>query len=106
MLRATRLGPRTVERYQIEGVDPEKRSFNRWVEVVRSARGYTAETGYEGLQLMSLAYATPRQCLDDLVRQFHGKGFARLRTKLNMRGARYLAEREPWLDYPERRLVG
>lgn len=105
-LRATRLGPRIVERYQIEGVDPEKRSFNRWAEIVRSTRGYTAETSYEGLQLMSLADATPRQCLDDLVRQFRSKGFTRLRTKLNVRSGRYLAEREPWVDYPDRRPVG
>lgn len=101
-LRAIQMGPRVVERHQLEGVDPEKRSFNRWVEIVRSTRGYTAEMGYEGLHLVSLAHPTPRQCLDDLVRQFQATGFARIRTKLNMRGSRYLAEREPWVDSPDR----
>ncbi len=101
-LRATQIGPRVVERHQLEGVDPEKRSFNRWVEIIRSTRGYTAEMGYEGLHLVSLAHPTPRQSLEDLVRQLQVKGFARVRTKLNMRGSRYLAEREPWVDSLDR----
>lgn len=101
-LRAIQIGPRVVERHQLEGVDSDTRSFNRWVEIVRSTRGYTAEIGYEGLQLVSLAHPTPRQCLDDLVRQLQATGFARIRTKLNMRGSRYLAEREPWVDSPDR----
>lgn len=36
-----------------------------------------------------------------VVEKLQGLGFVRMRTRPNFKGARYLAEKETWTDYPD-----
>lgn len=92
---------RIIEIHQLEGQDDRDRVFNRRIEVHRSDKGYRAMFHYEGLTLESEPKRTVSDCLIELVGRLQEIGFHRLRSKLNFRGQRYLAEREPWFDYPD-----
>ena len=91
-----------VEKHQIEGVDPSDRYFNRAVLVNRFASGYTAKVTYEALAVESGSHSTIASAVRELVEKLQGFGFTRLRTRPNFRGARYLAEKETWVDYADR----
>jgi len=43
------------------------------------------------------------EALRALVAKLQQVGFSRLRTRMNFRGNRYYAEKEPWIDYPDPR---
>lgn len=88
-----------IERYQLEGQDPSLRVFNRSVEINRGENGYTSHFSYEGKTYSSSAQKTIKEALFTLVESLQQIGFRRLRSRLNFRGKRYLAEREPWTDY-------
>ena len=90
-----------VEIHQVEGFDPNPRSFNRNAEVIRSGKGYYAAINYEGLQIQGQIFPTIEAAIRDLISNLQAKGFSRLRTRVNFKGQRYLAEREPWVDYPD-----
>lgn len=90
-----------VEIHQIEGFDPQGRSFNRNVEVHRSEKGFTGLFRYEGLQAESRTFYTIREAIGDLAHQLSEKGFQKLRTRVNFKGRRYLAERQPWVYHPD-----
>lgn len=92
---------RITERYQIEGQDERRRVFNRLVDIQRIEKGYKAIFHYEGLTFETEAFRTIEDALRDFVSRLHRAGFSSLRTRLNFRGQRYLAEREPWVNYPE-----
>ena len=81
-----------IERHQVEGIDPSDRYFNRAVLVSRVAAGYTVEGS---------AHSTTGAAVKAVVEKLMGVGFTRLRTRLNFKGNRYLAEKETWTDYPD-----
>ncbi len=90
-----------IEIHQLEGFDPQGRSFNRNVEVYRSDKGFSTRFQYEGVSAESASFVTISEAMADLVRIIQLKGFRKLRTRVNFKGKRYLAERQPWMDYPE-----
>jgi len=92
---------RITERHQIEGQDERQRVFNRLVDIQRIERGYKAIFHYEGLTFETDAFRTVEETLRNFVSHLQRSGFSNLRTRLNFRGPRYLAEREPWVNYPE-----
>ena len=71
------------------------------VAVTRTVTGYTAKIQYESVSEETSSWPTVLEALQVLVRQLLGHGFSRMRTRVNFRGVRYLAEKEPWIDYPD-----
>ncbi|MBI3610953.1 MAG: hypothetical protein HY204_09675 [Nitrospirae bacterium] len=92
---------RIVERHQIEGQDERQRVFNRLADVLRVEKGYLAVFHYEGLTFETAPSRTIEETLRNLVVALHNAGFSKLRSRLNFRGRRYMAEREPWVNYPD-----
>ena len=90
-----------VEKHQIEGVDPSERYFSRAVLVNRTKSGYAAKTMYEALTVQGDSHATIAAAVKEVVDKLQQHGFTRLRTRANFKGARYLAEKETWVDYPD-----
>lgn len=91
-----------IEKHQIEGNDLPGRSFSRMVPITRTATGYSATFQYEAVTAETGSVPTVAGTLHDLATQLQKKGFSRLRTRVNFRGKRYLAEKEPWVDYPDK----
>ena len=91
-----------IERHQVEGVDPSDRYFNRAILVNRTASGYTAKTMYEALTLESGSHSSINAAVKELVEKLQELGFSRMRTRANFKGSRYLAEKETWIDHPDR----
>lgn len=90
-----------IEKHQLEGVDPSDRYFNRAILVHRSSAGYTAKVSYEGFTVESSSHPTIAGAVKEIVHKLQTLGFSRLRTRVNFRGTRYLAEKETWIDYPD-----
>ncbi len=90
-----------VERHQIEGMDPSERYFNRSIAVNRTGNGYQATVMYEALVVDGRPQKTIAEAVTDVVSQLRNFGFRRMRTRLNFRGKRYLAEKETWVDYAD-----
>jgi len=90
-----------VEKHQLEGTDPSDRYFNRAVSIKRVDRGYSAYLMYEDLEVNSRVYPTVSGAIKDIVGQMHDHGFTQIRTRLNFKGLKYLAEKETWIDYPD-----
>jgi hypothetical protein len=90
-----------VERHQLEGSDPSDRYFNRSVIVSRTPNGYTAKVLYEALTVEGSSQPTIPAAVKSLVEKLRDLGFRRMRTRLNFKGRRYLAEKETWVDYPD-----
>lgn len=90
-----------VEKHQIEGVDPSERYFSRAILVSRTASGYAAKTMYEAFTVESDSHATIVAAVKELVEKLQGLGFTRMRTRVNFKGTRYLAEKETWIDYAD-----
>ena len=91
-----------VEKHQLEGVDPSDRYFNRTILVNRTSSGYSAKIMYEAFVVESQSHSTIAAAVKELVDKLQGFGFTRMRTRANFKGTRYLAEKETWLDYPDR----
>jgi hypothetical protein len=91
--------PKRIEIHQIEGLDEHLRGFNRHVDILRSDEGYLSNFNYEGTFLSGGPKPTIRESIDDLVRRLREAGYSRLRSRINFRGKRYLAEGEPWVNY-------
>lgn len=91
-----------VEKHQLEGVDPSDRYFNRTILVNRIPSGYTAKITYEAFVVESGSHSTIAAAVKELVNKLQESGFTRMRTRANFKGTRYLAEKETWLDYPDR----
>lgn len=87
------------EIHHIEGFDPTGRMFSRNVRVNVGENGYTGHCSYEGLTVQTSEYPTVEEVLSDLAKKLQKKGFTELRTRVNFREDRYLAEREPWIYY-------
>lgn len=94
-----------IEIHQIEGVDPNNRSFNRNIEVLELEEGYQARARYEEYGVESATYLTVAEAVQDLVKQLQRSGFTRFRTRVNFKEGRYLAERKPWIEYPHTRVA-
>ena len=92
---------RMVERHQVEGQDERRRVFNRLVDIVRIEKGYTAFFHYEGLNFETSSFRTIDETIRELVSRMHKSGFSNIRTRLNFKGQRYLAEREPWVTFSD-----
>jgi hypothetical protein len=90
-----------IEIHQIEGLDDRRRGFNRHVDVQRTENGYLASFEYEGVTTTTAPHPTIKESMGDLVAILQKKGFKTLRSRLNFRGRRYLAEREPWTTHPD-----
>ena len=90
-----------VEKHQLEGVDPSDRYFNRAVLVNRTSSGYAAKVMYEALTVEGQSHPTIAAAVTELVQKLQALGFSRLRTRANFKGAKYLAEKETWADYPD-----
>jgi hypothetical protein len=90
-----------IEIHQLEGFDPQGRSFNRNVEVYRSEKGFSAQLRYEGLSAASGTFVTVREAIADLVQKLQEQGFRTIRTRINFKGKRYLAERQAWINFPD-----
>ena len=90
-----------IEKHQIEGNDPPGRSFSRMVPITRTATGYTARVQYESVTAETPSFPTIAEALRYLAGQLQKVEFTRLRTRLNFRGKKYYAEKEPWVDYPD-----
>ena len=90
-----------MEVHQLEGFDPQGRSFSRDANIVVSDEGYHAKILYEGLRVESNVFPTVEEALKELSVKLRRHGFTRIRTRLNFREERYFAEREPWVDYPD-----
>jgi hypothetical protein len=87
------------EIHHIEGFDPTGRMFNRNINIDVNENGYTGHFNYEGFNVQSNEHPTVEEVLADMSRRLQKKGFTELRTRLNFREDRYLAEREPWIYY-------
>lgn len=90
-----------VERHQIEGNDPSDRYFNRSIQVVRTTQAYRAKVMYEALTVEGSSSPTIAGAVRGVVEKLQELGFSRIRTRLNFRGKRYLAEKETWVEYPD-----
>ena len=88
-----------IEIHQVEGFDPQHRSFNRNAEIHRSEQGLAARFFYEGLRVDTGTHFEVEEALTELVDRLQKIGFTQLRSRVNFRGSRYLAERQPWIDY-------
>jgi hypothetical protein len=91
-----------VEKHQVEGMDPSDRYFNRAILVNRTSAGYSTKVMYEALIVESQSHSTILAAVKELVEKLQDFGFTRLRTRPNFKGTRYLAEKETWIDYPDR----
>ncbi len=89
----------TFEIHQTEGFDPSGRMFNRDTHVDVDENGYAGSFRYEGLTIQTSAHPTVEEALIELTRKLGRKGFCDLRTRINFREERYLAERAPWIYY-------
>ncbi|MCH7615520.1 MAG: hypothetical protein IH978_07280 [Nitrospinae bacterium] len=94
-----RLRNAVVERHQLEGMDPSARYFNRTIFVKRVDRGYSGKVMYEALERESGVFPTVSEALTEVVKMFHDLGFIEMRTRLNFKGQKYLAEKESWVEY-------
>jgi hypothetical protein len=90
-----------IERYQMEGMDPSDRSFNRTVYVNRTAGGYAGKVIYEAFVVEGTDQPTTGAAVRAVADKLLGFGFTRLRSRLNFKGAQYLAEKETWVDHPD-----
>ena len=90
-----------VEKHQLEGIDPSDRYFNRLVLVKRVDRGFTAKVTYESFETGSETHPTVASAIKAVVDKLRDVGFTQLRTRLNFKGQKYLAEKESWIDYPD-----
>ena len=90
-----------VEKHQLEGTDPSDRYFNRLMPVNRVDRGYTTSVMYEALIVESGTHRTVQAAITDVITQLQELGFTKLRTRVNFKGQRYLAEKESWIDYSD-----
>jgi hypothetical protein len=90
-----------IEKHQLEANDPPGRNFVRIVPITRTPTGYSAKIRYESISVDTPSFPTVAQALQALVNKLQDLGFSRIRTRLNFRGTRYLAEKEPWTDYPD-----
>jgi hypothetical protein len=88
-----------IEIHQLEGFDSPGRSFNRNVEVYRSEKGFSTRFQYEGLTVESATFVTVAEAMTELVKKLQLKGFRKIRTRINFKGKRYLAERQSWVNY-------
>ncbi|MEC4677180.1 MAG: hypothetical protein VST69_00305 [Nitrospirota bacterium] len=87
------------EVHHIEGFDWDMRMFNRDVAVDVDENGYSGRFSYEGMKFNTETYPTVQEVLDDAVKRLHRKSFTELRSRINKREDRYLAEREDWIYY-------
>jgi len=90
-----------VEKHQLEGVDPSERYFNRAILVNRTPSGYAAKVMYEALTVEGSSHPTIAAAVKELVEKLQPLGFTRLRTRVNFKGNKYLAEKETWIEYPD-----
>lgn len=90
-----------IEKHQLEGTDPSDRYFNRMIPIKRVEKGYSGVVMYEALNLSSQVHRTPQGAIKDLVDQLRELGFHTMRTRLNFKGLKYLAEKETWVDYSD-----
>jgi hypothetical protein len=65
------------------------------------AAGYAGKVTYEAFAVEGTAFPTTGAAVKSVVEKLRSFGFTQLRTRLNFKGTRYLAEKETWIDYPD-----
>ncbi len=90
-----------IEKHQLEGTDPSDRYFNRLIPIKRVEGGYTGSVMYEALTIDSETHRTVQETTRDIVEQLRKLGFTKMRTRLNFKGQKYLAEKESWIEYSD-----
>jgi hypothetical protein len=90
-----------IEIHQVEGFDPQHRSFNRNADILRGDQGLSARFFYEGLRVDTGTHFEVAQVMTDLAQRLQKSGFTQIRSRVNFKGSRYLAERQPWIDYAD-----
>jgi len=90
-----------VEKHQLEGTDPSDRYFNRLIPIKRVEGGYNGSVMYEALTIHSQVHRTVQETTQDIVDQLRLLGFTQMRTRLNFKGQKYLAEKETWVDFSD-----
>jgi hypothetical protein len=87
--------------YQLAGLDPRERGFNRPVELMRIQHRYRAAWRYEAAHLMTDFTDSEEAALQLLVATLHGQGYRQLKTQASFRHGTYLGSQESWVDYPD-----
>jgi len=87
------------EMHQLEAIDPARRMFNRDVRIEVDESGYRGQFAYEGFSLKTASHMAVEDVLSDIVIKLYRKGFSDIRSRINFREDRYLAEREAWIYY-------
>jgi hypothetical protein len=89
----------TAEKYQIAGLDERERGFNRLAELERIEGRYRACWHYERAVVITAAYETASDALDELIRLLQARGYTQLRTRVCFRGESYLGTQELWIEH-------
>jgi hypothetical protein len=87
--------------YQLAGLDPRERGFNRPVELVREDHRYRVAMRYEAARIVTEPADSEETALQLLIATLHRQGYRQLRTQISFRGGTYLGARESWIDYPD-----
>ena len=95
-----RLRNAVVERHQLDGMEPSDLYFNSTDSIKLIDRGYSAKVMYEALERESGVHPAVSEAIDEIVKMFQDLGFTEMRTRLNFKGQKYLAEKESWVEYP------
>jgi hypothetical protein len=90
-----------LEKYQLAGLDPRERGFNRTVEIEARAAGFCAHLRYEALRLATAPCPSSSEAIEELARCLHGEGFRQLRSQLSFQNGMYLGSQQSWRDYPD-----
>jgi hypothetical protein len=87
-------------KYQLAGVDERERGFSRPVEVQSLESGHRAMLRYEKT-IVSGDGDTSEAAMASLVGVLQDRGYTQLKSQLSFRGAQYLGNQEPWVEYSD-----
>ena len=95
------MGTTPQDTYQLSGVDPRERGFNRPVEVVSEGLHYRATLRYESAHIVTEPATSQETALYQLIAALHGQGYRQLKTQISFRDGTYLGSHELWKEYPD-----
>jgi len=92
---------RSLDRFQLAGLDDRLRGFSRPVEFEQVEGQYRARLRYESTQMVTVAAATEEAALVVLIHDLHAQGYRQLKTQLSFRNGTYLGSQESWIEYAD-----
>ena len=95
------MGGEAHDTYQLAGLDPRERGFNRPVQVVRDGPYYRAILRYEANCVGGEPAHSHDAALRQLIADLHARGYRQLKTQISFRQGMYLGSREAWTEYPD-----